>query len=359
MPFIYPTSVEMRALDPDFMARGREGRLGFDILPEENVNAAKVRFSQQDNYYGLQSLRGMDGAPTRVVPIGYRTYEYEPGVFGEYMDVTETELTNRAQNLNFNAVPIPVGDLVLERKQQLINREYDRKESSIWTLLTTGTISIKVDGPNGIQFMYNDTYAFQQFTAPISWTNLGTAVPLANVQSVQQLQVGHSVDLGASATMYMNQVTANLLLNNTNANDIGGRRGMYGATINNIGGMGSYFQAQNLPKIVVYDGGYYPTIGKFYDPTGNTPNPVASFIKFIPDRKIVVVGNRVAGQRVGRYVTTINASNGYAPGSYEYVIDRANGVNGEKRTPANLEIHRGHNGGPTIEYPSAVVVMNV
>jgi hypothetical protein len=344
--FIYPTSYESMRIEPDLIAAGRAGRLGFDIMPFVSRNAAKVRWTQQDNYFGLQQLRGMDGQPTHVQRVGEKTYEYEPGVFGEFIDITETELTNRAGSVDVAATPIDVSDLVVSADAQLIGREFDRMESSIWALLSTGTISIKIAGVNGIQVGYTDTYPIQTFTAGVAWGTFATAVPIRNYQSVQQLGLGHTVDLGAGAISYMNSVTSNNLLNNQNANDLAGRRIGGGNSVNTLADVNKYFLGQNLPQIQVYDGGYIPVLN-------------GSFTKFIPDNKSVVVGKRPSGARVGEYQMTRNASNGFKPGSYRYIIDRANGVNAEKRTPANLEVHRGHNGGPAIYFPSAVVLMNV
>jgi hypothetical protein len=136
--FNYPTNYELSQIEPDLTARAAAGRLGLDIMPVRNVNAGEVRWSQQDNFYGLQALRGLDGAPTRVQRVGTKTYTYEPGVFGEFIDITETELTRRAGYAP-NGTPIDIADLVVDADQQLINREFDRIEATIWALLTTGT----------------------------------------------------------------------------------------------------------------------------------------------------------------------------------------------------------------------------
>ncbi len=346
MPFTYPTSVEIRAIEPDLIQADLSSRLGMQIMPIRDVNVAKVRWTQQDNFYGLQALRGMDGQPAHVQRVGNRTYEYEPGVFGEYIDITETELVTRAGSADVASTPISIDDLVVDADKLLIQREDDRIESSIWTLLTTGVISITLNGPNGTQIGYRDSYTIQTYSASISWATVATAVPIRNFQAVQQLGVGHSVDFGSGATAYMNSTTVNNLINNTNAADLGGKRIGGGSTVNTIPETASLLLGLNLPRIAVYDGGYIATSG-------------GGLIKFIPDNKVVVVGRRTNGARIGEYLRTRNASNGFRPGPYRYVIDRANGINAEKRTPANIEIHRGHNGGPTMMYPSAVVVMTV
>lgn len=349
MPFVYPTNFELQQIEPDLMARAAEGRLGLQIMPIRNVNAAEVRWNQMDNFYGLQSLRGLDGAPTRVRRVGNKTYAYEPGVFGEYVDITETELTRRA-GYSPIGTDIDVSDLVTEADSQLMNRELDRIESTIWTLLTTGTFSIKLDGPNGTQVGFNDTFALQTYSAVVPWATSATATPIADFQKVQQLGVGHSVDLGAGAIAYMNSVTSNRMLNNANAADYNGRR-ISASTINSVADFNRYLLAQNLPQIQVTDSGYQPTI--------TVTNVTPPFTKFLPDGTVVVIGKRSSGAKIGEYVKTRNASNGLQPGSYAYTIDRANGVNAEKRTPANIERHRGHNGGAVLYLPSSIVVMSV
>lgn len=361
MPFVYPTYFESRTIEQDYVRDEKAGRKGFDILPEREINAPKVRWTQQDNYGGLQAMRGLDGAPTRVIRTGYKTYEYEPGYFGEFEQVTETELQLRAQNINLLTTPIPVGDLVLECKKQLIGREYDRKESSIWTLLTTGVLQIKLDGADGFQAkVYNDAYAIQVFTPGIGWSTAATSTPLLNFQAIQQFGVGHSVDFGGGGKIYMNQVTGNRLLNNTNASDFGGRRNQYGATLNNMAAFNSYFAGQNLPNIEIYDEGYYTQLGTFYDPVtlANNVQPPPLFQKFIPDGVGVIVGRRKSGAPIGEYLVTTNINNGGQPGSYEFIKDYANAINAEKRVPPTIEVHRGHNGGPTIMFPGSIIVAN-
>lgn len=352
--FNYPTNFELQAVEPNLVARAEAGRLGLQIMPVRNVNAAEVRWTQQDNYYGLQHLRGLDGAPTRVQRVGMKTYSYEPGVFGEFVDITETELTRRA-GYSPIGTPIDVTDLVMDADSQLINRELDRIESTIWTLLTTGTFSIKLDGPNGTQVGYSDTFSVQTYTASVAWATAATATPITNFQAVQQLgqAAGYSVDLGAGAVAYMNSVTSNRMLNNANSADLSGRRINGGNTSNSVADVNRYFAAQNLPQIQVYDAGYQKT------GTNATLPTAGAFTKFIPDGTVVVIGKRVSGAKVGEYVKTRNASNGLLPGSYGYTIDRVNGANAEKRTPANIERHRGHNGGPVLYLPSSIVVMTV
>src|SRR3954462_199170 len=115
MPYIFPSNRELSAIAPDKIARVTAERVGFQIMPMRDVPAAVVQWEQMDNYFGLQQLRGLDGAPTVVKPVGSKSFSYTPGVYGEFMTVTETELTTRAGSTS-DDVPIAVGDLVQRRQ---------------------------------------------------------------------------------------------------------------------------------------------------------------------------------------------------------------------------------------------------
>ena len=342
MPYLYPTNRELSTIAPQKIARMAENRVGFQIMPMRDVRAATIEWQQRDNFYGLQQLRGLDGAPTHVKPLGNNVYSYTPGVYGEFMTITETELTKRAGSITTD-VPIDVGDLVAERQDQLMQRELDRMEQIIWTLLTTGTFSVALPG-GAVGF--TDTFSIQTYTRLVAWSSITTATPLLDFQAMQLLGRGLGVSFGAGATAYMNRATANNLLSNSNSADLGGRRVFGGNTINDVTGITRILQGEDLPSIVVYDEGYY--------------NDSNTFTLFIPNNKVVVIGQRAAGQRIGEYVKTLNANNpGRAPGSYSFVIDRANGTNGEKRVPPNMEVHQGHNGGPVLFYPGSIIIATV
>jgi hypothetical protein len=342
MPYVYPTNRELSSIAPEKIARASANRVGFQVMPMRDVRAAVVAWSQADNYFGLQQLRGLDGAPTHVKPVGLNRYTYEPGVYGEFMTVTETELTLRSGSV-MGDVPVPVEDLVLERQDQLIVRELDRIEFMIWTLLTTGTFSVALPGG---QVGFTDTFTLQTASAAVAWGTSATATPLADFRSVALLGAGKGVQFGAGARAYMNRVTANKLMANTNASDLAGRRIGGGNTLLSIADINMINVSQDAPTIVVYDEGYY--------------NDSNVFTRFIANDKVVVVGQVTNGERIGEYVKTLNANNpGRAPGSYSFVVDRANGTNGEKRVPPNMEVHQGHNGGPVLYRPGSIVVLTV
>lgn len=353
---IYPNAITQRRINQDLMADQEKDDVTLKLLPVQNEDTHFVRWYQLDNYYGIMAMRGLDGSPSKVQQVGDSSYIYEPGVYGELIQVTERDILTRANPLNLNTA-IPITEWTTMLTKQLVQRRYDRMRYNIWQLLGTGTLNIPLNGPAG-SATYQDTYSIQTYTPAIPWSSLTTATPIQNLQYVQQLQVGHSVDMGSRAVAYMNQVTANYMLNNSNAADFGGRRTQYGATLNNMPDAENYFGAQNLPKPTIFDDGFQP-----YPLQGPETNPAVQFMKFIPNGLVIIIGYRTNGDPVGRFKKTLQAmapgQQGYTSGDYSFIVDTATGTNGPVSVPPMLAVHAGFNGGPVLEYPSSVVAMTV
>lgn len=339
--YLYPEARELREIGPNLVARQTENDITFQIMPIRNVDAALIQWSLEDDDRGLQQLRGLDGAPLHVVPTGRNSYVSEPGYFGEYETVTERELTTRAGSVMGEAT-INVGDLVAGKFRQLVGREFTRIRQIIWTLLTTGTFSVSSKGGT---LTHTDTFALETATGS-DWTDPATSTPLADLRDIQQSGSEFGVEYGASAIAVMNRVTANNMLSNTNADDLGGRRTLGGGTINSLEETNRIVMGEDLPRIVVYDKGY--------------KNDSGTFTKFIADDIVVLIGIREDGDTIGEYRMTRNMNNPNGePGSYEYIKDYIRGLNAPKETPPRIEVHRGHNGGPVIYRPTAITVMDV
>jgi hypothetical protein len=158
---------------------------------------------------------------------------------------------------------------------------------------------------------------------------------------VQLKHRGQSTSFYADAKAFMNLNTANNALVNTNNADLYGRRVTGLATVNSPGQWAQLNAEDNLPQPVIYDEGYLDDSGTFHP--------------FIPDNTVVVLGKRFNAAPLGRFVYTRNANNPNAgPGPYMRVIDTA-----DYKVPRSIEVHDGYNGGPAIEYPGSVVLMNV
>jgi hypothetical protein len=338
--FTYPETAELLAIEQDLMPRLEEGRLVFDFFPIEDSSSFYVRWEQRDNYLGLQQVRGLNGEPPKIKRVGFKTYQMPPGVYGEYVFIDEEELTVRRQQGTWDQ-PVDVGDLVGEAQEQLLQRELDRIEWIVWTLLTTGTFSVSaIDAA----VVHTDAYTTLTFTASPAWATVATATPLKDFRTVQLNSRGRSSSYGAQARAYMNRVTFNNMISNSNTADLGGRRtaGLNTLSVLNLQEINTIFAGEDLPGIVIYDQGYL-------DDTG-------TFQPFIPNAKVVVIGARPNNQPVGAYMVTKNVNSNDGSGRYTRVID---GNDENDDPPRKLRVHRGHNGGPALFYPGAVTLMNV
>ena len=338
--FTYPTNAELTEIAQDKLPALQANRRIFDIMPIEEKDASVIIWDQLDNYTGLQSLRGINGAFPLIQQTGSKQFVERPGYYGEGELIDEIQLTERRQLGTF-AQPVSIDDLVMEKQDKLLNRRLDRIEWIGWTLLTTGQFIVST--PMGI-VAHQGAYTLQTFTASVAWATVATATPLADFSSVQLLARGHSVNLGATAKAYMNRVTYNYLRSNTNAADVYGRRVSGLATANNLESINQILLQDDLPTIVIYDEGYL--------------NDAGTFVPWIPNNVVVVVGQRPAGQPVAKYIQTRNANHPtMAPGPFMWVKNMR-GEDGNGNAPS-VAVYDSHNGGPIIQFPSAVVLMRV
>lgn len=335
--FTYPTAAELKEVEQNLLPQIVQDDPVFEIFPMVDSNKPRLRWVQKDDWIGLQQVRGLNGAPRQVKMLGANEFDFAPGIYGEFIDIDEQELTERLQLGTWNE-PVSIDDLTGDAQEYLLMRRLDRIRYIAWTLLTAGVFSV----PNSRgEIIHQDIFPVLTLTAGIPWSTLATAVPTANIRTAQQLSVGQSVDFGAGAEIWVNQVTANNLLSNQNAVDFFGRRINGGATVNVIGEINDILVGNNLPKIRIYD--------RFYkDDTGTAT-------KFIPNGKAILIGRRLNGSPLGEYRMTRNAVNPrLEPGPYTRVVDTR-----DRDIPGKIMVHDGHNGGPVIYFPSAIVVMSV
>lgn len=335
--FTYPENAVLTEIAQDKLPALQQNRVIFEIMPIEEEDASLIVWEQKDNYTGLQNVRGINGAPPLIQQTGAKQYTERPGYYGEGEMIDEIALTERRQ-LGNPLAPMPLDQQVMEKQDKLMQRMLDRIEWIGWTLLATGQFNVFTK--NNV-LAHQGAYTMQQYAALVPWATSGTATPLADLSAVQLLARGHSVNLGAMATAYLNRKTFNNLRTNTNPADIYGRRVSGLATVNNLEAFNQIATQDDLPTLRIYDEGYL--------------NDSGAFVSFIPDNIVIVVGKRPAGQPVCKYKMTRNAMNpSLAPGMYMYVVD-----NREEGNAPSVAVFASHNGGPTIEYPSSVVVMSV
>lgn len=331
----YPTTKELRAINPEKIQELTRVRPTFSIFPITESKYFTLEWEIKDNWRGFQQLRGLNGEPSYVKMVGEKAYSAQPGAYGEYMTVDEKMMTLRAQSAR-SGEPIDIGDLVVERQDYLNYRELELIEYIHWKALLDGQFSFV--GPTGAT--YGDQFPIQ--TAAFSdWSDLANATPIKDLLGLKTLSSGKSISFGSGALVFANSVTIANLLRNRNANDLGGQLAISSGgvkPVKSLGEINTVLASHNLPAIVEYDEGYIA------EDTG-------TFTKWIPNDVLSIVGQRTNGDKLGEYRMTRNAQNpDLAPGRYEKVIDR-----GEDRVPRIIEVHRGHNGGLVIFYGSAIV----
>ncbi len=335
---VYPNNRVIRVVAAIKAANLEARRMIFTILPIDTIDNHTLEWEQEDDYTGLQQVRGLNGRPPRVQHVGAKRYVAEPGVYGEHMVVDEQEITKRRPYGTLTDAPVNVTDLVAKRQDRLLARRYDRIEQLGWLLLTTGTFAVAA--ANGA-ILHTDTYTLQTYTAGVAWATSATAVPLKNFRDIQLLSRGKGVSFGANSRAIMNRVTFNRLVSNLNTNDLAGRRTSGLNSVLNLDEINRVLMGEGLPMIEIYDEGY--------------KDDTNTFIPYIADGKVLVVGIRTDGGQIGNYLMTRNANNpGSAPGAYQKIIDK-----GDDAVPREIEVHDGHNGGAVLYFPSAMVVMNV
>jgi hypothetical protein len=332
--YTYPTQKELKEIEQVKLPVLTEDDEVFTEFPIVETNSWRLTWEQLDNYTGLQAVRGLNGQPGHVKMIGAKSYDFEPGVYGDFTTFGEKQLTEQRELGSFDE-PISLDTLVGRAQTMLLNRRLDRIRYIIWTLLTTGTFAIsREDGA----ILHTDVFPLKTYSAAASWSSPGTATPFADIRGMKLIARGQSVSFGAGAKLYINQVTANQLLVNTNSADAYGKRTNYGATLNSLEDINAINKANDLPEIVVYDTGYLDDNGTFQP--------------FIPNGTGVLIGKRTNGARLGEYRMTRNANNPrLEAGPYTRVVDH-----GEHTIPRRIDVHDGHNGGPVIYFPGAVVV---
>lgn len=324
----------MHEIEQDLIPQLTANRAAFTLMPLATADRDLLEWEQKDNYVGLMKARGIGGAPGRVQHVGGKRFLMQPGYYGEFKTLDEKDLTQRRAYGDATGQPIDITDLVRDSQDHLLDRRLRVIEYMIWKA-ATGTFSVA--GPQG-QILHTDTFTVETHSGS-DWSTVATATPLVDFRAAQLLGRGTSNRFDRSATAYMNQVTANRLLANTNNADLYGRRTAGLATPNSLAAINEILLGENLPRLEIMDDGYLADNGDF------TP--------YIADDKVIIKGTRVNGDPIGRFVMTRNLNNtGGAAGPYTQVIVK-------QGVPPIVEVHDGFNGGPTVEYPGGIILMSV
>lgn len=338
----YPTAGEFMEIEQELLPGMEEGDPSAKHFPDENHEGWYLEWSQMDNLNGKQQWRGINGEPPRVKPVGQNRYHAEPGVYGEYIPIDEKSLTTRGLGRagTYGGPLMPTRDMIADAQKQLLNRRVTHKRWARWEMLVKGYYhSTSANGAIGYTTAYNQ----QLQAALVAWGTSASAKPLADLRAAQLRSRGTSASFGAGATGYLNRVTANKLLANTNQDDLAGKRLGNLATPLNLNDTNTILQGEGLPRMEVYDDGWIP-------------EDTLTWIPWIPDDVVIIVGVRPNRVQPGGYMHTSNANNpGRAPGPYTIIDDNLD----RGGVPREIKVHDGHNGGVVVRYPGMIIRLNV
>lgn len=333
-----PTTEEATALirewrpDPS-VYRGRE------ILPERGRSALKLKYDRELRRGGMTFAHALDADPRLISRVGREKYEVEPAYFMEGFYLAHSDLLTIRQD---NVLNERAGrDLVTEQFAALDQRLAVRQEWLIWSALK-GAVSI-VD-ENGVS--YTETWDVQTYDASAGggtlWTTTATADPIKDFGAVRKLARGKGFTF-QGARAYMNQTTADLLLSNAKLIGLLEKDNRAGLVVTAESAL-QYFSSIAGVVPTVYDEGYIDD--------SNT------WIPFIPDNRVVVVGRTTMGEELGYLGSVPSASNGGIdnpqPGKFAVVEDEVNG----NKNP-HYAGYVGWFGAPVLFHPEYICYMTV
>lgn len=340
---IYPNNATLNELQRLMMPRFAN-RLAFQIAPFKETSYAEIIFRTPDILIGMQPWRGVDKEP-QSNPVNYNHWgvycRLSPGYWGEQDRITEELLTRGASPHSLCGEPIDLFEIVANIQELLMERRYNRVEFNIWQALVYGNYEARnMDGV----VVQEATFNINKVTIKWPWSDPENSTPLMDIRCVKLLERGTSTSFGSCATMYMNQVTMNCMLRNRNPWDIG-KHGVSACcepfTMDRIN---EILAANQLPNIMVYEGGYYDDARNFHT--------------YIPDGYAIIVGCRPNNEAIARYWLTRNAvdcvgSTGIGSGFAQMIQDSCTWGD----VPRKIKMFDLHNGGVGIHYPQAVVAI--
>lgn len=352
--YTYQDTAVINEIAPDLIQQNALNDPIFIHYPIRERNQSKLRWRIKDNYRGLMGMRGYDGAPARVLRPGENLFEVLPGIFGEFGQLEESELTERAKGFPANMeVSCPVDDMVTEWQGVLTTRQTQRMRQMAWTLATTHTLTLFLP-QGGVGFQ--ESYAGQTLTVSVLWSNLSAATPLHDLRQLQLLYGrGTSNNFTGQAKAYMNSRTAQYIMDNRNAADVGGIRAEFGQTVfQSLEAFNKILLSQGAPQIVIFEDSYQVDV-----PT----NPVGgyqgnNYTMYLPDGVVFVVAARPGNEQPGEFMWTRHLVNGGGTKPYAFINDYTK-AEGKIAVPPRIEVHQGFNGGPAQERPSQTVTMIV
>lgn len=334
----FPRSASLiEVIDRTFEPTLTEDDLIFRYIPIKTTDSSVVRFTQKDNFRGMMGARGMNGQAATIKAIGEKTFAYTPGRYSDVALIDEEILETKGKIAEQTGQAQSVEEEVMERSMQIKHREIVRMKYLAWQAIQ-GTITVR-DEKGAVVF--SDSYNVQTAASGTPWTTAATSTPVADLLAAKAAAeaTNPGVSFG-SGVIILSEKTFDSLLLNRNEADLWGH--IKGAGFNGpigIEGVNQLMRKMGLPTFEIYENTY----NYYVKDDGN-------FAQFLANGKLVWLAARPRGTVVGKYLKTAHANLKGKGGSYYMVKDKSDDV------PASIEVHGGHNGGATIEYPGSIIV---
>lgn len=330
-------------------------------IPPSYVDADKVQYDQYEDSWGVLPLRGLNGSPQVLQMPGFRRYQFDPGYFGGATQLLESEITSSVQPGTL-ADTLDVSDRLGKLYLDMATLVVSQFRNLIGTVLTTGTISLTDALGNAFSYQIP---SFRTYTPGTGWSaSPTTATPISNLITQKPvLEKGTSTKFGKDSMLLMNSNTLAYFFNTTQVQST--YRAEYGSSFigldsaGDLPGCNKLLQGFDLPQIVVYDYGYFPTLAAAQART------YASWTYIIPTGNAIWLGAR-KGQQVGQMQLTRHAGLVETAGAKKYPqVNAENESEAEiakglyvrthyhNRMPHRFDLEVGFNGSPVLWYDDA------
>ena len=342
----FPTNSELALVVQDFKPDPAQF-IGSQILPDAESMFQVVMWDERDTDRGMTQPHVMGADPKVDIRQGSKTRSYTPIPFKQTDLLKENEILRSRELGTMNQTLDLSAEVARIARNRFIKTQI-RKEKLRWDTLQ-GAISIS---ENDVSI--SETFAVQTYTPATPWSTRASATPLKDFNAMKLLFRGYGAS-AAGAKVYMNQTTANWLLENSNAADLRGfQNSNFVALPYSVEELNKILAARGLPEIVVYDGGYIDSNNAFQ--------------LFLPDGVYVLVGNRPGGEKVGDWLSTPSLHNnrGGQPAPGFFSIIEINGQPSEVVGAVSMqqlgmgknpkvEITGGEYGGTRLIFPKSII----
>ncbi len=312
--------------------------IGCRFAPLVNSYFQEIEYDEIYGPQGMASAHALDADPRMLKFPKVVRKTFRPAYFKEMQRIQESDILKLGQLSGSDSQAVTARQLIGQSLENLNNRIENRLEWMRWQALLTGKVSINENGIS-IEAGYGIPEENLNKTVAVSWESAGSAKPIEDILQIQQDFVGTGFRMGE---IFVNGNTARLFCLADDTRTYYNGAGVQEKVLpGNLSRYAVYF----FPgiKINVYDEGYE-------DETG-------TFQKFIPDNKVVFLGDGQPGEIIDVVtVPSLHSPDGTPkPGKFAFLIDRS----GQNEANPHYDVVAGIYGLTRIRRPEAVMVMDV